>query len=438
MTRPLRVGYLVSRFPKLSETFVLNEMLELERLGVQVELFSLIHEHEPTMQPGAAAFVERMTVVPPWSRAAIAAQWHWWLRRPRQLAGVWVGAVTGNLRSPGFLVRALLVIPSAAAFARTIERLELDHVHAHWATHPAFAAWVVHRLTGRTYSFTAHAHDIYVDRSMLDRKLAEAAFVVTISDYNRRRFHDWFGRDADRVEVIHCGVDPSVFTPRDPVAVGRATGSERPLEVVTVATLQQQKGHTVLVDAAAILAGRGVPVHVRFLGDGEERATIAGVIHEAGLDDSVELMGRQPRDVVAATVAAADVVVQPSIVLGSGKTEGIPVALMEAMAAGAPVVATSVSGVPELVEDGVTGRLVPPNEAVALADALVAIRADPATTARLAVAGRARVLADFDLRSNTRRLAERFVAIARGAGRPVDDLPADDLPADDQAGSPLA
>ena len=213
---------------------------------------------------------------------------------------------------------------------------------------------------------------------------------------------------------------------------------QRPLEVVTVATLQQQKGHTVLVDAAAILAGRGVPVHVRFLGDGEERATIAGVIHEAGLDDSVELMGRQPRDVVAATVAAADVVVQPSIVLGSGKTEGIPVALMEAMAAGAPVVATSVSGVPELVEDGVTGRLVPPNDAVALADALVAIRADPATTARLAVAGRARVLADFDLRSNTRRLAERFVAIARGAGRPVDDLPADDLPADDQAGSPLA
>jgi glycosyltransferase involved in cell wall biosynthesis len=421
MSRPLRVAYLVSRFPKLSETFVLYEMIELERLGVDVSLFPLIHEREPSVQPGAEPFVERMQVIRPWSRAALAAQWYWARRRPRRLAEAWVGALTGNLRSPKFLSRAVLVVPSAAAMARRIEALEVDHVHAHWATHPALAAWVVGRLTGRTYSFTAHAHDIYVDRTMLGEKVARAAFVVTISESNRRRFHEWYGRTADRVEVIHCGVDPSVFAPRQAPGGPSATG---PLRIAMVATLQRQKGHAVLIDAIARLTERGVPVHARLVGDGEERPALEAAIAAADLSRVIELVGRQPRGEVAAIVGEADVVVQPSIVLESGKTEGIPVALMEAMASGVPVVATSVSGVPELVEDGVTGRLVPPGDAGALADALQAVRHDPDATARMAVAGRRRVLDEFDLEHNTRRLAERFVATARAAGREVADLPA--------------
>lgn len=416
MTTPLTVAYMVSRFPKVSETFILYEMIELERLGVRVELFSLVREHEPMMQPGAAAFVERAHVIRPASLEVLAAQWFWLRRRPQRYLATWWAALWGNRGSRRFLVRALVVVPTAAAFARRMDRLGIDHVHAHWATHPALAAWTIGRLSGRSYSFTAHAHDIFVERAFLDRKLGDADFVITISEHNRRLLLGWYGHLAERVAVIHCGVDTSVFRPRN--APLRDAGE--PLEVVSVATLQAQKGHAVLVEAVRSLVARGVELHVRFVGEGEERGPLEAAIRAAGLDGVIELVGRQPRERVAELVGAADVVVQPSIVLPDGKTEGIPVALMEAMASGVPVIATAVSGVPELVEDGVTGRLVPPGDAAALADALADLHADRAGNASMAEAGRLRVLDAFDLRTETRRLAERLLAAAR-RGRP--DIP---------------
>ncbi|MEO5884145.1 MAG: glycosyltransferase, partial [Candidatus Limnocylindrales bacterium] len=213
MAHPLKVAYIVSRFPKVSETFILYEILELERLGLRVELFPLVREREPFMQPGAAAFVERAHVVRPLSRAFLSAQWHWLRRRPGRYLATWARALWGNRASPKFLVRALLVVPTAAAFARRIDDLAIDHVHAHWATHPALAAWTVSQLTGRTYSFTAHAHDIFVDRSMLERKVRDASLVVTISRHNLQLFRGWYGPLADRVTIVHCGVDTSVFRP---------------------------------------------------------------------------------------------------------------------------------------------------------------------------------------------------------------------------------
>ncbi len=429
---PLRVAYLMSRFPKLSETFVLYEMLELERIGLRVEVFPLVREREASMQPGAEDFVRRAHDLRLWSRPVLAAQSHWLRRRPRRYLATWGRAILGNARSPKFLVRSMAVVPLAAAFAERIEALEVDHVHAHWATHPALAAWVIGRLTGRTYSFTAHAHDIYVERPMLAEKLRGAAFAVTISDYNLRLLTGWYGRLADRVEVIHCGVDAAVFRPRPGVAITETAGV-RPFEILSIATLQPQKGHAVLVAAARRLLDRGIAFRVRMVGEGEERPALETAIAAAGLTGQVVLLGRQPRDRVAALLGESDVVVQPSIVLPSGKTEGIPVALMEALASEVPVVATAVSGVPELVEDGVTGRLVPPGDDEALADALSDLQCDPALAARLAEAGRARVLASFDLVTNTRHLAERFVAVARAAGRPVAPI---QPPATDQSEAP--
>ncbi len=412
----------MSRFPKLSETFVLYEMLELERIGIGVEVFPLVREREASMQPGAEDIVRRAHDVRLRSRAVLAAQWHWLRLRPRRYLATWGRAILGNARSPKFLVRTLAVVPLAATFARRIEDLDVDHVHAHWATHPALAAWVIGRLTGRTYSFTAHAHDIYVERPMLAEKLRGAAFAVTISEYNRRLLTGWYGRLADRVEVIHCGVDAAVFRPRPEAATADAP-PDRPFEVLSIATLQPQKGHAVLVAAARRLVDRGMAVRVRMVGEGEERPALEAAIAAAGLADHVLLLGRQPRDRVAELLREADVVVQPSIVLSSGKTEGIPVALMEALASRVPVVATAVSGVPELVEDGVTGRLVLPGDDAALADALADLQRDPADAARMAEAGRVRVLASFDLRTNTRQLADRFAAVARAAGRAVEPVP---------------
>ena len=419
---PLRLAYLMSRFPKATETFVLYEILELERLGHHVEIFPLVRERESVVQPGAAALVERAHDLRPWSRPVLAAQLHWLRRRPGAYVGSWLGAIRGTFRSPRFLLRALVAVPIGAAIARRVVELDLEHIHAHWATHPTLAAWVASRLSGRPYSFTAHAHDIQVERAMLDEKIRSARFVVTISEANRRLLAGWYGPTADaKTIVIHCGADPAVFAPPlpsepEPAITASQTDPAEHSEpagpaggvVVSVASLQPQKGHRVLIEACGLLRDRGRAVRCTLVGEGEERLALEAQIRALDLGDVVSLVGAQPRDQVVLLVEGADVVVQPSIVLPSGKTEGIPVALMEALAAERAVVASAVSGIPELVVDGVTGVLVQPGDAAALAQAIERLLDDPALRMRLGQAGRRKVLAEFDLHKNTVLLAERF------------------------------
>jgi colanic acid/amylovoran biosynthesis glycosyltransferase len=412
--RPLRLAYIMSRFPKATETFVLNEILALESLGHAVEVFPLIREREAVVQPGAEAVVARAHDVRPMSIEMVRAQLHWLRRRPGAYLAAWTAAIRGTLRSPRFLVRALVVVPLAAAFARRLDGRDVDHIHAHWATHPALAADVVGRLLSKPYSFTGHAHDLYVDRTMLDEKIRRASFVVTISRTNRRLIEGWFGRwAAEKTTVIHCGVDPAVFAPPDPAGErtpsdAEGDGERDGVELVSVASLQPQKGQIHLVRACARLRDMGRTIHCTLIGEGEERPRLEAEIRRLDLGDVVRLIGVQPRDRVADLVRSAAVVVQPSVVLPSGKTEGIPVAVMEALAAERPVVASRVSGVPELVVDGETGLLVEPGDESGLTAAIRRLLDDPAQAAELGRAGRRLVLRDFDLWTNTARLADRF------------------------------
>jgi glycosyltransferase involved in cell wall biosynthesis len=255
------------------------------------------------------------------------------------------------------------------------------------------------------YSFTAHAHDIYVERPMLREKIHDARFVVTISEYNRRFLARLYPDLADNVTVIHCGVDLSAFEPQP-----RGELPAGPWTVVSVASLQPQKGHAYLVRACAILRARGIDVRCLFIGEGPEEASLRRQITDAGLDEVVHLLGALPRPRVIAALAGADAMALASVRLPKGKMEGIPVSLMEAMAMALPVVATDLSGVPELVRDGETGLLAPERDAEALASALASLHDDPDRAQRLAEAGRRHVAEAFDLRINTARLAALFEA----------------------------
>jgi len=393
------VAQLMSRFPKASETFILNEALELRRLGIEVELFPLIEERAPAVQPEAAALASTAHYPARERRAVFAAQLHWLRARPRAYLSTWALALWGNRKSPKFLARSLAVVPAAAWFARELRRLGISHVHAHYATHPALAAWVCHRLAGLPYSFTAHAHDLYVERAMLAEKARDAAFVVTISEFNRRLLAELIDPgDATRVHVVRCGVDLDRFTPRprEPHAG---------LRIACVASLEPYKGHVHLVEALARLAREGVAFECDLVGAGELRAALEARVAAEGLGRSVRFLGPQPSERVASLVAAADVLVLPSIVTPEGKMEGLPVALMEALAVETPVVASAISGIPELVEDGVTGVLVPPADPRALAAALARLAADPEERSRLGRQGRERVGADYDIHVNVAALA---------------------------------
>lgn len=415
----MRVAYLMSRFPKISETFILYEILELQRLGLEIEIFPLLRQSEQVHHPGVEELMDRVRFTPAVSREVAAAQIYWLLRRPAAYLGAWIRVLWGNLASPRFLARALVVVPLAAAFARRMRQLGVSHVHAHWATHPTLAAYVIRMLAKLPYSFTAHAHDIHVDRAMLGEKIRRASFVVTISDYNLRLLSELYGSAAsDKTEVIRCGVDAELFKPPRI----RPGGSR--FSLVCVAQLEERKGHEYLLQACALLGDRGVDFHCLLIGEGGERSRIEAQIVRLGLQGRVELAGARPRDKVLAALASAEVMVLPSIIDARGKQEGIPVALMEAMAMELPVVATSISGIPELVEDRRTGLLVAERDAEALCEALHQLHESPELRAALGAAARNKVLQEYDLRRNAERLARRLclaVGALDGSGRAASD-----------------
>ena len=400
----LRIAYVMSRFPKLTETFILAELEAMDRAGVAIELHPLLRQTGEPVQPAAVRWVERAHYLPFLSPAILRAQW-WFLRdarRRRRYLRAFYDMLRETWRSPNFLLGGLGIFPKVARAAIDMRAAGVDHVHCHFANHPALAGWLIHRLVGIPYSFTAHGSDLHVDRTMLPAKVREAAFVVTISGDNRSVIEATAGHAADgKVDVIHCGVDPSAFAPseRDPVG---------PLRIVAVGTLHEVKGQIHLIEACRRLAERGVAVTCRFIGDGPDRDALQARIDEYGLTGSVTLVGRMTTDAVAAELAAADVLVAPSVPTRGGKREGIPVVLMEAMATGLPVVASRLSGIPELVTDGVSGLLVAPGDDTALADALASLAADPALRARLGAAGRETVMRDFDVDRNAAALADRI------------------------------
>ena len=391
----------MSRFPTLTETFVLYEILELERLGLQVEIFPLIREKDPPVHPESAPLVERANYQRLLSWSTLNTQIYWLRKRPgRYLSTLWQ-VITGNIFSPNFLARSMVVMPIAAVFSRKIEAMGIEHLHAHFATHAATAAFVVHRLTGVPYSITAHAHDIYVNRTMLGEKLSAAKFIITISEYNRRLLENLYGVDVGRkTHVIHCGVDSGVFQPtHSPIANEKFT-------VACIAGLREMKGQRYLLEACARLMRQNLKFQCLLVGSGEDQAALESLIRQLKLENHVHLLGGRSRQEINEIMNRSDVVALPSVTLDTGKMEGIPVALMEAMAVAKPVISTRISGIPELVENGISGLLVPERDVDALVTALTTLAGDPQMRVTMGENGRKRVLDAFDLKKNTHHVFE--------------------------------
>ena len=388
----------MSRFPKVSETFVADEIVAVADRGFDVEILPLIHHHDDVTHPQAAALEQRARYVRPWSPAALGALAWWLVRSPGTTVRTVGRLVRGNARSRGFLLRSLALLPQAAWFARFCQRTGVEHVHAHFATHATTNAWVIHQFTGIPYTFTAHAHDIYVDTTFLDEKIRASERAVAISEYGRNRMVACAPDLADRIVVIHLGVDLSLAESVRDRASGDASttdasttdasatdasATDRTLELLCVARLDATKGHAVLLDAVQRLRGDGRDVHLTLIGEGDLRADIEARIASLDLTDNVTMLGYRTHDQVLEAMARSDVVVAPSIETSSGDAEGIPVTLMEAMAIGTPVVATVTAGVPELLTDGVSGLLVPQRDAGALAAGIASLLDEPALATRL-------------------------------------------------------
>jgi colanic acid/amylovoran biosynthesis glycosyltransferase len=405
-----RIAYVMSRFPKLSETFVFNEILAVEKLGADVEVYPLLRERQPVSHPDVGRLVAAARFQPFLSVPIVRANLHFLVRHPRRYFAVLREVLSGTAGSANFFVGALGIFPKSVRFAFEMPRRGISHVHAHFATHPAVTALIIHRLTGIPFSFTAHGSDLHVDRRMLKQKIAASAFAVTISEFNRGIMAAEAGDElVEKIHVVRCGVDLSLFSPAS------VSAEKLGITIICVASLEEVKGHRFLIEACRILHSRGIHFRCDLIGDGPLAERLRVQIEDSRLTQHVLMHGGKPRREVAAMLAISDVAVLASYPTREGKREGIPVALMEAMATALPVVASDLSGIPELIQDGVSGILIPPGDAAALAGALERLAGDAELRTRLGAAGRRKVHQEFELHANSAALLSLIERHAAGS-----------------------
>jgi glycosyltransferase involved in cell wall biosynthesis len=374
-----RVVVLVKRFPRLSETFILNEFLELRRHGIPVELFAIMDPEERSSQPEALALVPEVTYLQTgrlW--AGLPAALRTARRHPRGTLRAAGWTLTRHTRTAARnLLHALVLVDRLADGPPA-------HLHAHFLHSPAALASIAAKVSGQPYSLTGHAKDIYTELpEILRMRCDRARFVTTCTEANRAHLLGEVGLAPGQVHVCRHGVDLTKFT----IPARRP----RPGRIVSVGRLVPKKGFDILIRACGELRRRGIAFELVLLGGGELHDELLALAREQGIGDRVWMLGSRPQRDVIEQLAAAEIFALSPVVLPDGDRDGIPNVLLEAMAAGVPVVATTVSGIPEVVTDGQSGRLVPPQQPGLVADALAQLLTDPAMRARLGEAGRRHV-----------------------------------------------
>jgi colanic acid/amylovoran biosynthesis glycosyltransferase len=400
-----KIAYVVSHFPKLTETFVLYEMIAMEQCGISIELFPLMRDRTKVIHPEAIPFMARAHFEPFFSWAILHANLYYLRRKP----GVYLNTLFSVLKNTWGNYRlffgSIVFFPKSVFFAYQMAVEGIDHVHAHFARHAATTGFIIQRMAGIPYSFTAHGSDIHCDRRMLREKIAEADFVVPISSFNRQVILDECkGQYLEKMKVIHCGVDTrQAFQPRS----WKNLEKEHVISIICIGTLHEVKGQTYLLKSCKILKEAGYNFVCHIVGDGPDRPALMHQAALAGLDNII-FHGLLTRPEVIQMLQEVDIAVTPSVPTRDGRREGIPIVLMEAMASGVPVIASNISGIPELVDDNRNGFLVPPRDVQALASAIERFIKEPDLARRFGAVGREKVEKEFDLQSNTIRLARCF------------------------------
>jgi colanic acid/amylovoran biosynthesis glycosyltransferase len=405
-TRP-RVVVVLSKFPLYDEVFLLRELAALAE-HVDLHVLSLRPPGDVLVHEAAVPLLPRH-LSPHYllSPRVWAAQMRTLGRRPRATLGALGRTVAGNLRSPKFLAGNLAFFPKAVFLADWAAREGVTHIHAGWATFPASVAMVASELTGIPFSFSAHAHDLYLDTTHLADKLRRAAFVTTCTEANRA-FLLSLAPDVppERVAVLRHGLALEAFAaPPRPAT--------RPLELLSVGTLFPHKGHAHLVEGLRLLRERGLDFRCTIVGGGPLRGSLEEQVRRLGLEGRVLLTGPLKQGDLVPLYRRASIFV---LMAQPEWHWGVPNVLVEALAARVAVVTTRFGSVEELVRDGETGLLVPPRDPAALAEAVLGLADDDARRQRLAEAGHRVVAEQYDLGRTVQGYLER---IERAAGRPA-------------------
>jgi len=401
---PSRIGYVVKRYPRYSETFVVGEIASHEAAGLEVEVFSIMPPNDTHFQEAIARVRAPVQYIPYHGVKAVDF-WAALDGAAATLPGFWAAMEAARGED-------VLAVFQGALIACAVRERGIQHLHAHFATAAASAARLASHFAKVPYTFTAHAKDVFHDTVRPDdlrRKLADAGATVTVSDYNRDYLKRAYGAAAARVERIYNGLDLELFPDASP--------ADRAPLIIAVGRLVEKKGFADLVDACAMLLGRGVAFECDIIGTGPLEPALQALIRDRGLEQRVHLLGPRPRSEVVAMVCDASAFAAPCVVAADGDRDGLPTVLVEAMALGTPCVSTDVTGIPELLGDD-CGILVPQRDPARLATALDRLLTDGALRVRLATRARRRVETDFDIRCTAARLRAIFCEVRARAARP--------------------
>jgi glycosyltransferase involved in cell wall biosynthesis len=392
----MKLAYLVNQYPKTTHTFIRREIAAMEKMGFEVERFSI----RPTLEALEDSLDEAEksrthVVLDGGARALLENLVSIGVTNPRGLLKAMRLAFEVGRVSERGLLRHVVYLAEACALRRWLDRTSCEHLHAHFGTNSATVAMLCREVGGPPFSFTVHGPEEFdkPDLIALAKKIEKSAFVAAVSSfalsqlYRRSSVDDW-----SKLHVVRCGIDEAFLdAPRAPIPAAP--------RLVCVGRLCEQKGQIILVEAAAELAKCGVTFELVLVGDGELRSELEARVQARGLSRMVRLLGWASSSRVREEIAAARALVLPSF------AEGLPVVLMEAFALGRPVISTYVAGIPELVTPG-TGWLVPAGSAAALATAMrQALTASPETLERMAAAGERRVREMHEVRASAKTLS---------------------------------
>lgn len=394
----LHVGHILKQYPRLSETFILNEILALEAHDVEVSIFSLRHATEGRFHPAVASVKGPVHYVGDANKTAFLDA----LRALPNLRADQLPEVFDFLDLLPGDRRARLAL-GAIEVAQCAQAAGVTHLHAHFLTVAAHTAHLVHLLTGLPYTVTAHAKDIYrhtVDWDLAARMASRASSVITVCDANLHYLAHRLDGAGVNLTRIYNGLGP-----QDPPT---PTTARTPGLVLGVGRLVEKKGFDLLLEAIADLTSSRPEVRCVIIGDGDERSALEGQARRLGIDDRVTFTGPLPQHEVSHWLRQATVMAAPCRVGQDGNQDALPTVLLEALGAGLPAVTTPVAGIPEIIEHDVEGLIVPCDDNAALTEAVASLLDDPVRCDEMSQAGPIKLAKRFDRRHSIAELIDTF------------------------------
>lgn len=401
-----KIAYIISRFPVLTETFILREIEEVKRRGIEVEIFSLHNVNlNEQMHYGARELALSTWYIPFFLSFRVWGAVFFYLKtQPLCIFRILMKITRTHLKNPILLLKTLVIFPKALTMARILKDMKISRIHAHWATVPTTVAWIIYKLNSLGYTFTAHAWDIFKVSTMLEDKIQAADKVITCTNFNKKYLLDKFPNiDSDKIVVVYHGLDFSRFNPC-------SRKKESIFTILSIARLDKVKGIHHLLEACHLLRESKIPFlcHIIYV-DGDFKKEILHLYHDLGLEDHVQFIPQMSQEELIEYYKNADCFVLPCIITEDGNRDGIPNVIIEALAMELPVVTTSVSGIPEVVQDGQSGLLVQPGNVKEIASAIERLYRDRELRVYLGQAKRQMVYHKFEISTNVDRLLRHIL-----------------------------